>query len=138
MEDSHFKMILNKADLRATDERLAVLKILSALKKPATLKEINKKIKGIHEVTLYRILASFKEVGLVRQVYFGDVVPYFEILDHKHDHHHIVCTKCKKVSDFVGCQVDSLIKKALNQTKDFNKVTAHSFELFGLCNTCTK
>lgn len=132
--------ILRKFNLRATNERIAVVGYFNRNKKPKNLKEILKDIsrQGIHEATLYRILASFREVGLVRQIDFGEAVPYFELADNEHDHHHIVCTKCKKVNDFVGCEVDKLIKKALSQTKDFHSVNKHSFELFGLCKKCAK
>lgn len=134
------KEIIRGAGFRATDQRIELLSVLHSSNRPITLKDVMKKmhLSGVHEVTLYRMLSVFKDAKIIRQVDFGDVVPYFEMLDSKNDHHHIVCTNCKKVSDFVGCQVDSLIKKALTQTKDFKKVTSHSFELFGICNICSK
>ncbi|MCX6753486.1 MAG: hypothetical protein NTV03_00275 [Candidatus Nomurabacteria bacterium] len=47
---------------------------------------------------------------------------------------------CKKVSNFDGCKTasDSLISKALKQNKDFNSISHHSFDLFGVCNKCSK
>ncbi len=135
-----YKNILNQANIKATSQRIELLSLLSNSSKPLTLKDLMNKIKfsGAHEVTLYRILAMFKEANLIKQLDLQDSVPYFEIVDYKNDHHHIVCTVCKKVSDFIGCGSDNLIKKALKQTKDFKSVTSHSFELFGLCNKCSK
>lgn len=135
-----YKSILGNYGFKATAQRLEILRILSSNHKPMTLRDIVNKMKvsSAHEVTLYRILSSFVSVGLARQIDFGANVPYFELFDAEHDHHHIVCTKCKKVSDFVGCEVDKLIKKALSQTKDFHNVSRHSFELFGLCKKCAK
>ncbi len=136
--DVDYKQILNSAHLHATDERLFVVELLHRALKPQTSKEIFKKCKNlkIHETTLYRMLASFKESGLVKQIDFGGKLPYFELADMEHDHHHIVCTHCKKVSDFTGCDIDKVVKKALAQSKEFKTITNHSFELFGLCKKC--
>lgn len=130
------KTLLNEKNFRATDQRIELISVLLSHHKPITLKEIMKTLKGTHEVTLYRMLASFKEAGIVRQIDFGDTVPYFELLDVDHDHHHIICTSCKKVSDFVGCGAESIAKNALSQSKEFASITSHSFELFGLCKKC--
>jgi Fur family ferric uptake transcriptional regulator len=140
MQQTNYKEILGNKGLKATTQRLELLRILATNHKPMTLKEIVKKMKGesAHEVTLYRMLSSFTELGIVNQIDFGANVPYFELVDREHDHHHIVCIKCKKVTDFVGCEVDKLIKKALTQAKDFQSVSKHSFELFGLCKKCAK
>jgi Fe2+ or Zn2+ uptake regulation protein len=139
-ETEKYKNILNKVGIKATSQRVELLALLSHSPKPVTLKDLMKKVKisGAHEVTLYRTLSMFKEANIIKQLDLQDSVPYFEILDSKHDHHHIVCTMCKKVNDFVGCGSDNLIKKALQQTKDFKSVTTHSFELFGLCKECSK
>lgn len=51
----------------------------------------------------------------------------------------IVCSKCKKVSNFDGCKEDSdlLISKVLKQNKDFDSISHHSFDLFGVCKKCS-
>lgn len=138
--DVDYKQILNNAHLRATDERLFVFELLHRADKPQTSKEIFKKCKNLkmHETTLYRMLIDFKENGLIKQIDFGGKLPYFEIADMEHDHHHIICTKCKRVSDFVGCGAEVVAKKALLTSKEFARITSHSFELFGLCKKCVK
>lgn len=135
-----YKDLLKKFKLKATDQRLEVLRVLDAGNKPMTLKEIIKKMKvaSAHEVTIYRALAFFVSNGLVRQINFETNVPYFELADHEHDHHHVLCTRCKKVNDFIGCGIDKLVKKALSQAKDFRSIQRHSFELFGICKQCAK
>jgi Fur family ferric uptake transcriptional regulator len=139
-KEESIKNILKSNDLKATDSRMELLSVLFDTKKPMTLKEIMLKMGdgGAHEVTMYRMLSSFKDLGVVKQVDFQDSVPYFELADDNHDHHHIVCTSCKKISDFVGCGSDDLIKKALSQAKDFASINSHSFELFGTCKKCSK
>lgn len=133
-----FRELLKTYNLKATDERLFILEILKDVKKPQTAPDILKKTKNLkmHETTLYRILSTFTKKGIIKQIDFKENVARYELLDNEDDHHHIVCTSCKKVTDFVGCDIDKTIKKALSQNKDFKKITNHSFELFGLCKNC--
>lgn len=131
--------IIRRAGFRATKPRIAVLSYLRETKYPASIKEIVQAVgrKSIDQVTAYRILEAFKKVGIVTQVDFQQGRAFFELKD-EHDHHHIVCTSCDKVEDFIGCEYEKLVNKALKQTSGFSKVTNHSLELFGLCNTCAK
>ncbi|MDB5238093.1 MAG: ferric uptake regulator, Fur family [Candidatus Kaiserbacteria bacterium] len=132
--------IIRKAGFRATKPRLLVLAFLHGIEYPASIKEIITGIgrEKVDQVTVYRILEAFKAVGLVAQVDFQHGRAYYELKDAAHDHHHIVCTGCDRVEDFTGCDYDKLADKALSQTSGFAKVTNHSLELFGLCNTCVK
>lgn len=133
-----YKNLLHKNKLKATDERLFVIDLLVSVKSPQTISQILEKCKNlkIHESTLYRIMAMFQKKGIVKKIDFKENTARYEIADHDDDHHHIVCTNCKKISDFTGCDSDKIIKKALAQTKDFKKINSHSFELFGICKKC--
>jgi Fe2+ or Zn2+ uptake regulation protein len=121
-----------------TPNRRAILEVLFHAQKPLSAKEIKKNTKNIDQVTIYRVIKAFVDAGIVRQVFLGTDEAFFEFVDEQHDHHHLVCTSCNKVSDFVGCQAEDLIRQALKQTKDFAQVTSHSFELFGLCRACNE
>lgn len=94
--------------------------------------------KSIHQVTVYRILHALKHAGIVTQVDFRHGRSYYELRDEQHDHHHIVCVKCGRVEDFVGCDYERLAAKALKQARGFATIVSHSLELFGMCNTCSK
>ncbi|OGZ64263.1 MAG: hypothetical protein A3A98_02685 [Candidatus Staskawiczbacteria bacterium RIFCSPLOWO2_01_FULL_40_39] len=135
--DNNFTENLKKAGYKITKPRLVLLGLLCKAKHPMSVKEIVKSIgsKKINQVTVYRILTAFKKAGIIAQVDFQAGCAYFEVRDNG-DHHHIICTECKKVEDFVGCDYDALSNEALKQSNDFKKVMHHSFELFGICNTC--
>lgn len=127
---------LREQGLRVTPNRLAVLAVLAAAQRPQSIQQITARLKTRpFKVTVYRVLADLKKAGLVRQVDFQQAHAYFELED-PDDHHHLVCVKCERVEDFVGCEADSLATKALKQSKRFATVTGHSFELFGLCKSC--
>lgn len=133
-------LFLKENSLKVTPHRVTVLEFLSKKHVPRSVKDIFTALKktGIDQVTVYRVMRSFVDASLVKQIDLGDDQAYFEIIDTEHDHHHIICKNCKKVSDFVGCNADALIKNALKQTKDFTSVIHHSFDLFGVCVTCSK
>lgn len=132
--------LLAKAGSKKTGPRAKILEVLAHASKPLATKEVYAKVskKGIDQVTVYRVLKAFSEKGIIRQVDFGHDQSYFEIADDAHDHHHIICTKCHKIADFVGCDAQSLITSALKQSKDFAHITRHSFELYGLCKNCAR
>lgn len=134
----NIEALLKRVGSKVTGQRFEILEVLAHASKPLSSKEVHAKVatKGIDQVTVYRVLKAFTEKGIIRQVDFGHDQAYFEIMDEKHDHHHIICTQCHKVADFVGCDAAGLIKTALKQTKDFAQVTRHSFELYGLCKNC--
>jgi len=76
--------------------------------------------------------------GLIKRVDTGEREAQYEIIDTHDDHHHVICLECKKVSDFTGCDADVLISRVLKKVKDFKSITYHSFDLFGICNACSK
>lgn len=130
--------IIRSAGFRATKPRLA---LLSFLEKEGTLLSIQEIVSGlknkVDQVTVYRMIEAFKGAGIVREVNLQGDRPKYELADAQ-DHHHIVCTNCRRVEDFDGCDAENLEKRALRQSRSFAKITGHSFDLYGLCNTCAK
>jgi Fe2+ or Zn2+ uptake regulation protein len=124
---------------KATPGRLQVLSILQKSDRPLNVQDIMNRLKGrINQVTVYRILNTLRDAGLVRQVDFLKTHAYFELADRHGHHHHLFCVKCQKIEDFAGCDFDSIIEKALKKSKQFKQISQHSLELFGLCNNCVK
>lgn len=135
-----FKHILKECGLKATPTRLNILNVFSKDCKPVNAEYIHKilKNKKINLVTIYRNLINFEKAGILKQVDLRQESIFYELTgDH---HHHIICLKCKKVSSFNGCKSDSdaLISKALKQNKDFDSISHHTFDIFGLCKKCAK
>jgi Fe2+ or Zn2+ uptake regulation protein len=134
-----FKAILRRVGFRATEPRLELLSFLSKQHLPLSIIEIASglKPKRIDQVTVYRMVEAFAKAGIASEVNLKGERPRYELSDTEHDHHHIVCTSCHKVEDFIGCNTTQLEKKALHQSH-FSKVTGHSFDLYGLCNSCAR
>ena len=132
------RAILNKAGLRATKPRLLLLELLEKTHTPLSIHDFVLKLRNnnIDQVTIYRSVETFTRVGIVREVDFQGQLARYELPDVDHDHHHIVCTKCHKIEDFIGCDVARIEKKALQQSNCFSQIIGHSFDLYGLCNMC--
>ncbi|MCX6739079.1 MAG: Fur family transcriptional regulator [Candidatus Parcubacteria bacterium] len=130
------KQILHSHGYKATPARLAILGVFSEGCNPMNAEQVYAKVKktGLDLVTVYRTLTLFEKSRLLRKVDLQKDSVYFELnTDH---HHHIICMKCEKVSEFENADDSKLIKAALKQAKDFKSISHHSFDLFGLCNSC--
>ena len=90
------------------------------------LKNLQKKSPNINKTTVYRQLEKLAKEGTVTELFLGNDYKSYEISS---NHHHIICTKCKKVECLPeDCQV--------NNPKTTFKVTSHNLEFYGLCPTC--
>ncbi len=132
--------IIKRAGLSVTEPRCLLLSFLHKKKYPLTIQKIANGLKNhkINQVTIYRIIDIFKHAGVVREINLHGERSRYEIADSKHNRHHIVCTRCHKLENFIGCDYQKLKKNALNRSRYFSKITGHSFELYGLCNKCMK
>ena len=133
------KIIIRDLNLRVTPSRIALVQLLQRAQKPKSIDEIAEQLEdvGMDRATIYRNLVIFQGKNLVRQVDLHRDHGYYEWNDHS-DHHHLICTKCRKIQDFHGCDFAQIEKNALKQAPDFSKITEHSFELFGVCKQCDR
>jgi len=139
-DTSNAEELLKTSGLKKTEPRILVINLFMKNKKPLSATAVFEKLanKGVDKVTIYRTLETLEKKAIVKRVSTGEREIKYELTDHRDDHHHIICLECKKVSDFTGCDAEVLITKALKQVKDFKLITHHSFDLFGICNTCSK
>jgi Fur family ferric uptake transcriptional regulator len=85
--------------------------------------------------SVYRVLESLDELGLVQRVDLGDGVSRFERADPTGDHHHhLVCDDCGKVEPFE----DTALEEALERVAGGRgyDVAAHDVVLRGACGDC--
>ena len=127
--------ILRKANLRATSPRRAVLSYLGKEGRPLSIKEIKRQFPRIDLATLYRMMETFEKARVVIRVNLGGNYACFE-LKSVSDHHHIVCTNCNRIEDFADKVHEKIASRVLKHSRSFTELTGHSFELYGLCNTC--
>lgn len=126
--------ILQDSKLKLTNGRISVMKVLFSSKKPLSIEEIKGKVGDVDQSTLYRMLNTFVEKGIIYQTDFRNGKAYFEYQNTHH--HHMVCTKCGDIEEVDVC-VESQVPKVEKGLKKFSKVKNHILEFFGVCNKCS-
>lgn len=134
---------LRSQGLRITQSRLAVATILIRNKKNLlTSEEIfnrvqNSKMLKCDQVSVYRVLSTFEELGLIKKSIFkGEATRYMfnESRDRKHEHY-FKCVSCHTIEPFEGCLVS---KKEKELEKIGYKNLQHHLEITGLCPVCAQ
>jgi Fe2+/Zn2+ uptake regulation proteins len=93
---------LKAAGLRITQPRVAILEALLKRTAPASIEQIHNDLadSACDLVTVYRCLAAFQEVGLVRLCYFHNGTSLYQIaLDDDNAPYHIVSKNTNEVSE---------------------------------------
>jgi len=128
--------LLASAGLRITVPRLAVLEVLLRARKPQTANQIGIKLGGTspNKVTIYRVLESLLEAGLVHKVFLRQRAWHFEPADNCTEtqcHPHFTCTSCEKTH----CLTEITLPMAKTPHKGF-AIRHQRVQLEGLCPKC--
>ncbi len=132
------KQICVEAGIKLTHQRLEIFKeILSSRDHPAAEvihQRLQKKLPTIAIDTVYRTLATFDELGIVKKLHvMGERTLFDANLD---QHHHFVCTRCKTVEDLYWPEFDkTILPKGFNGV---GQIQSRHLELHGLCKHCMK
>jgi Fur family transcriptional regulator, ferric uptake regulator len=136
MRHSHTKATdpLREAGLKSTPGRRAVLQVLEKASAPLSPEQIHSKVGSeiCDRATVYRILESLGEAGLVQRLILEGKTLYLPE-ESNHHHHHIVCRKCHSTVCLDECLISPLEKKA--KQLGFHDIR-HSLQLTGLCSKC--
>jgi Fe2+ or Zn2+ uptake regulation protein len=133
---------LKSVNFKITKPRLAVISCLENAEKPLSPKNIfeqitHKNVTKIDQVSVYRVLQSLTELGLVHQIYpSGDYVSCHTSCEKNPSHVLLNCLKCNKTLEM---QLDfnfieSIYEKIKIRAK-FNP-TGHMMQINGICNEC--
>lgn len=138
IQSHDFSQLLKTNGLKITKPRLRVLEEISDKKTAITQPELEKIFGAeIDRVTLYRILASFEEKGILHKVFDLQGTATYAICSvkctahHHHDQHvHFICTVCNSVY----C-LDEISVPKINLPTNFS---LHSIAInaVGICEDC--
>ncbi len=142
MEDSNtvYPEILKRNSLKVTQPRLKVLEIISRKESAISQPELEKLLgKDIDRVTLYRVLASFEEKGIIHKIFDLHGTATYAMCStncSEHDHHdqhvHFICRVCNSVY----CLEDMILPK-VSIPAGFS-LEAIAVNALGVCNHCKK
>ena len=131
--------VLNKAGLRATNQRALLLEIIRRGDEHMDAFELYRRAQEkeprISLSTVYRTLQKFKELSLVEEVHLGEGHHHYEI-KHGSGHHHLVCLGCGRVVEF-SCPVTCPAKDDIARSMGF-KVIESKLRMTGYCPECHK
>jgi Fur family peroxide stress response transcriptional regulator len=124
--------------LNVTFPRMAIYKILVKYEGHPSAEDIYKEVQKDHPnislATVYKTLEMLAENDLIAKVtQLHDIVRY----DFKKDfHHHLVCIKCKKITDIEN---DSLNHLPIPDNIDKNfKILNYQVQFDGICKECQR
>lgn len=85
--------------------------------------------------TVYRILQSLTEQGVVDAVYDDDGQALYRMCATEHHHHHLRCRRCGAAEELEAEQVEAWAEQ-IGARYGFSEID-HRIELSGLCPRCT-
>jgi Fur family peroxide stress response transcriptional regulator len=128
---------LKSHDFRITPQRLVVLRTLAKSHGHPTVEEIYEQVKAEFPTTslatVYKTIALLKEVNEVLELGFPDGSNRYDG-NKPFPHPHVICTKCKKITDPDLMSLDDLSEEISRQTG--YKIFSHRLDFFGLCPRC--
>jgi len=136
---NNFEKLLDKHHLKKTGPRLQVLTMLSSKTVATSQPDLENIMVDVDRVTLYRILNTFEEKGIIHKVFDLNGTANYAMCsskcdeDHHHDEHlHFNCTNCKNVY----C-LDDLELPPITLPNGF-KVQGFTLYANGLCPKCNQ
>lgn len=128
------------AGQRYTANRQAIVAILARSDRPLTTAEVVARSDGLAQSSVYRNLSVMETAGAVVRVAGGDDFARYELAeDLAGHHHHLICTGCGQVEDFiVPTPVEARLEAALDEVAaDAGfEVDLHRLDLVGRCAGC--
>ena len=128
--------VLKEAGLRATKQRIALVRALAASSAPRSVEALVEAGKrSFDTATAYRMLDAFQEAGLARRIELAQGRALYEYANGHH--HHAVCTVCGRIKDVEACLPSSLDER-VRVSAGFARINDHALEFFGICAQCAK
>lgn len=139
MSDHNLQKALGKlkeSGVRITPQRYAVLEYLLTSMSHPTADEIYKALEdrfpNMSVATVYNNLRVLKNIGLVKELTYGDDSSRFDC--NLTEHYHVMCETCGDIVDFDYPPLDEV--EAFAEKMTGFKVSHHRMELYGECPKC--
>jgi Fur family transcriptional regulator, ferric uptake regulator len=135
---------LKSAGLRITQPRLAILAALSKRAQPTSIEQLHEDVgaDNCDLVTVYRCMAAFEDIALVRRAFFHNGTALYEINLGHPTRYHVVCKTTNQVEELDAATADELRRAIENvqeklRSRGYADV-GHIVEFFGLAPQTTR
>lgn len=113
------RKILTDKGLKVTPQRLSILNAIYTLNNHPTADNIIESIRKAHPNiatgTVYKVLDTLAENKIIRKVKTDkDIMRYDGIME---NHHHMYCSECDLIEDYVDKELDQLLMDYFNKKK---------------------
>jgi Fur family peroxide stress response transcriptional regulator len=139
IDTTEIKNRLEEKGLKITPQRMVILEAIYNLNNHPTaeniIEYIRQKHPGIATGTVYKVLETLVEIGLIKKVTTDkDIMRYDGILE---SHHHLYCSSCDLIEDYQDKELDDLLKKYF-ENKNLPGFTIEEFvlQIKGSFNKC--
>lgn len=124
--DKAFETLRNQG-LRITQPRIAILTALVQQLRPSTIEHIHAELKegSCDLVTVYRCLAAFEEIGIVRRSYYHNGTSLYEISLGKEAQYHVVSKNADSVEQLDPESVAEL-RETIQRIEERLRARGHS------------
>jgi len=129
---------LRQAQMRVTKPRIALLEALIRREEPVSIENLHQMLdkRSCDLVTVYRCLAAFEELGLVRRTFLHNGTSLYEFAHaDRTRRYHILCKSCGKSEPVDYFSVEGM-ERMLTE-RGYTQLT-HIIEFFGVCPTCSQ
>jgi len=101
---------LKSAGLRITKPRLAILAALNKRAQPTSIEQLHSDVgtQNCDLVTVYRCMAAFEDIGLVRRAFFHNGTALYEINLGQPTRYHVVCKSTNRVDEIDPATAEDL------------------------------
>lgn len=127
---------LKAEGVRITPQRYAILEYLIQYHNHPTADEIFQSLEdrfpNMSVATVYNNLRKFVEIGIVKEMSYGDVASRFDFTRQKH--YHAICNVCGKIEDFFYPGLED-VEMASSKLTGF-QINEHRLEVYGVCPEC--
>lgn len=131
---------MRSSELVYTKGRRELVELLAGLSRPATMPELLDMRPRLTQSSMYRNMTDLETVGVVQKVIGTDDRTRYELAEELiGHHHHVICTKCGAVDDFVvPARTERALEAALAKAvaEAGFTVTGHRLDVVGLCAAC--
>jgi Fur family ferric uptake transcriptional regulator len=136
-----YEMLLHRADLEITKNRLRVLEVIGSNNYPLSARDIFETLErssNINQVTVYRILDLFVDRQLVERISTGGRAFYYGLApnDHHRPHAHFYCTRCGHM-DCLNPESLQVDPGAIRKTFP-GRIDKVEVRVDGICKNCLK
>jgi len=129
---------LKSAGLRITQPRLAILAALSKRAQPTSIEQLHEDVgaDNCDLVTVYRCMAAFEDIGLVRRAFFHNGTALYEINLGQPTRYHVVCKSTNRV-DELDAETSEELRRAIEAVQEKLRArgyadVGHIVEFFGV------